>query len=127
MPDTPHHSSLPFLCKCFLSEMQENSYVFNVRRRARFCLALSEDEILFPHSFIPAIVPRFQLSTLVVSSIEEERRQPPQERDQTHTKIQTHNVRSKLRYWIVPLTCSAVMSSVEARSAMVRATLRMRS
>ena len=60
--------------------MQENSYVFNVRCRARFCLSLSEKEILFAHSFIPTIDSLFRLFTLVPSSIEEERRQPPQER-----------------------------------------------
>jgi hypothetical protein len=58
--------------------------VFNVHRRARFCLALSEDEILFAHSFIPTIDPSFRLFTLVLSSIEEERRQPPQERPNPH-------------------------------------------
>jgi len=62
--------------------MQENSDVFNVRRRARFCL--SEKEILFAHSFIPTIDAPFRLFILVLSSIEEERRQRPQERRNPH-------------------------------------------
>jgi hypothetical protein len=64
--------------------MQENSDVSNVRRRTRFCLSLSEKEILFAHSFIPTIDAPFRLFTLVLSLIDEERRQPPQERPNPH-------------------------------------------
>jgi len=55
--------------------MQENSYTFNVRRRVRFCLSLAEKESSLR---IRSFHPPFRLFTLVLSSTEKERRQPPE-------------------------------------------------